>query len=296
MSEMGAMKTLLAVRDYGSLTQAAEQLQEPKSTLSRRLAILESQLGYRLTCQVGRRLSLTRAGQCYAGYAEQILELANAGQQALKSMSTRLSGSVCISLCPELSHGWSTETLNQFCQHYPDIDLDIRVQDCAEHLHDPDVDLLVSCCGCPSNSSPARCKALACWSQGLYMSVKQKDEILPEQLEQQVWIVAPDTADIICLHQPSGLHQPIHPHKRMRISAMQMRVDAIAQGYGIGLLPCWIGECRRHGLKTLKRILPQWEGTRILLQLHSRPERWTPAVNTLQDWLIQQVPIRWQIR
>lgn len=51
------------VMEAGSFSRAAERLQLPKSTLSRRLSALESRLGEKLLLRSTRRLSLTEFGE-----------------------------------------------------------------------------------------------------------------------------------------------------------------------------------------------------------------------------------------
>ena len=52
-----------AVADAGSIVGAARRLRQPKSTVSRRLQVLEERLGVRLIERTTRRLALTDTGQ-----------------------------------------------------------------------------------------------------------------------------------------------------------------------------------------------------------------------------------------
>ncbi len=65
MEQFNANDLLIFARvaDTGSFSRAAEQLDLPKSTLSRRISLLEERLGERLLLRSTRRLSLTDYGQ-----------------------------------------------------------------------------------------------------------------------------------------------------------------------------------------------------------------------------------------
>lgn len=296
MSEIAAMKTLLALRDCESLTQAAQHMDEPKSTLSRRLANLEISLGQPLTYQNGRRLSLTSAGLCYAEYAEKILRLANEGRQAINTLKNEPSGELRVGLCSELSRGWSTDALNRFGEAYPDVSLDIRILDENDAHQKTDLDLLISCCD-RTFCSELKSRLLGRWEQGLYAAVSFKNSISnTTKLEQYRWICSADTGDEIQLYtDDSQMAFILHTEERMKINSLHMRADAIALGYGIGLLPCWIAECRRHRLQGLRRIYPNIRGKDVQLRIHYHPQRKTAAVTALQEWFTQQLPKRWNI-
>jgi DNA-binding transcriptional LysR family regulator len=295
MSELLAMKTLLVLRDCNSLTQAARQMDEPKSTLSRRLAILEGQLGQPLTCQNGRCLSLTPAGRCYAGYAEQILQLADEGRQALLDMKKEPSGDLCIGLCQALSRGWSTDTLNQFSQEYPGINLKIRILEDVEYDKESKVDLWITCCG-HSIGSGFKPRLLGRWEQGLYAADFINEEEVMASLDAFRWICEPEVKDEIWLQAFDSRNSiKVRISESLKINSLHMRADAIAMGHGIGLLPCWVAECHRHGLPRLKRVLPTFQGDEVMLSIQYHAGRKTAAVVALQQWLIEHIPPRWSI-
>src|SRR5579872_4798023 len=63
--DMNLARTFVSVVDAGSLTAAARATSLPKSSVSRALARLESDLGARLVDRSTRHLTITPAGRAY---------------------------------------------------------------------------------------------------------------------------------------------------------------------------------------------------------------------------------------
>jgi DNA-binding transcriptional LysR family regulator len=62
------------VVDAGSFTQAAERMDLPKSTLSRRLGLLEDTLGEKLFVRSTRRLAITEFGESILDHARRLVD------------------------------------------------------------------------------------------------------------------------------------------------------------------------------------------------------------------------------
>jgi DNA-binding transcriptional LysR family regulator len=60
------------VADAGSFSRAAERLGLPKSTVSRRISLLEDRLGERLMVRTTRRLRLTELGERLLEHARRV--------------------------------------------------------------------------------------------------------------------------------------------------------------------------------------------------------------------------------
>ncbi|MEI8632082.1 hypothetical protein P4S72_08210 [Vibrio sp. PP-XX7] len=85
------------------------------------------------------------------------------------------------------------------------------------------------------------------------------------------------------------------PSNKIVISSLHMRADAIAQGFGIGFLPCWVAECKRHGTKRYHRLFPDLVTHDITLWCNHKVEKESLIVNTLREWLITYIPEKWKI-
>ena len=86
----------------GSFTQAAQIAGVPKSTVSARVAELESSLGVRLLHRTTRRLSLTAAGQVYLSHCQAMLDAANAADAAISRLRDEPAGHLRLT-APEAS-------------------------------------------------------------------------------------------------------------------------------------------------------------------------------------------------
>ncbi|GAA6169470.1 LysR family transcriptional regulator [Sessilibacter corallicola] len=109
----------------GSYIAAADELNIPTSTLSRRVQQLEEQFGYQLLYRSARKLSLTEAGalfyrRCQPLY-EELIEATEGLEGELTSPKGTLKVTAPISLANELLNPWFFE----FMKQYPGINLDL---------------------------------------------------------------------------------------------------------------------------------------------------------------------------
>ncbi|MFC5477473.1 LysR family transcriptional regulator [Massilia suwonensis] len=100
--KLDAMALFAQVAASGSFTQAAQVAGIPKSTVSARIAELESGLGVRLLHRTTRRLSLTAAGQVYLTHCQAMLDAANAADAAISRLRDEPAGHLRLT-APEAS-------------------------------------------------------------------------------------------------------------------------------------------------------------------------------------------------
>lgn len=116
-----------AVVSKQGISTAAKHLGMPKSTVSRSLNRLESNLGVRLLERNSRQFRVTPEGDDFYKHSLLIMEQVEAAQDRISGFQTEPSGplSVCfpIAFCREIVKG----NLAEFNRRYPQIELDIRV-------------------------------------------------------------------------------------------------------------------------------------------------------------------------
>lgn len=100
--KLDAMALFAQVAASGSFTQAAQVAGLPKSTVSARVAELESGLGVRLLHRTTRRLSLTAAGQVYLTHCQAMLDAASAADAAISRLRDEPAGHLRLT-APEAS-------------------------------------------------------------------------------------------------------------------------------------------------------------------------------------------------
>lgn len=74
-----------AVAKAGSIVRASERLNLTPQTLSGQIGLLEEALGVSLFLRVGRRLELTETGRLALSYADEIFQIGNELEEALRS-------------------------------------------------------------------------------------------------------------------------------------------------------------------------------------------------------------------
>jgi DNA-binding transcriptional LysR family regulator len=110
-----------------SFTQAAQSLGMQKSTVSRRIALLEERLGVRLLNRTTRKLRLTEVGQAYYERCRQImLDFAEA-EQAVMQLQQEPSGLLRITAPIEFGQLFLGGVLGRFMRQYPQISAEVEL-------------------------------------------------------------------------------------------------------------------------------------------------------------------------
>jgi DNA-binding transcriptional LysR family regulator len=121
MMEFRQLTYFLAAAQTQNFRKAAELCLIAQPALSRQIASLEAELGVALFKRVKQRVILTPAGQEFASYARNALDLLQQGQQAMLRFQAGQSGTVLIGCNRSLATVFLPTILATFQQHYPHI-------------------------------------------------------------------------------------------------------------------------------------------------------------------------------
>lgn len=157
------------VVEEGSFSRAAERMGMPKSTLSRRLTGLESQLGERLLLRTTRKLTVTDFGHSVLLHAQQVTSEVEAALALAQHRQLEPSGRLRVSMPADFANEVLGPLLAEFVAKYPAISLELDLSPRRVDLIGENFDLAVRIGDLPDDASLAA-RRLAVFSVGLYAS------------------------------------------------------------------------------------------------------------------------------
>src|SRR5690606_33246778 len=125
MLEIRHLETLSAIRDSGSLQEAAERLHVTQSALSHQLRDLEVRLQVQLLNRRTRPARLTTAALRILALADDILPRVRAAERDLQRLAAGRTGRLHVAIDCHSCFQWLMPALDAFRQQWPDVTLDL---------------------------------------------------------------------------------------------------------------------------------------------------------------------------
>jgi DNA-binding transcriptional LysR family regulator len=141
MTDLNSLVLFAKVVEAGSFSEAARRLKMPISTVSRRIAELEDQLGARLLERSTRNLRLTELGAEVLEPAVRSAELSEAVESVVSNRLSDVSGTLKLSAPPSVSDTLLTPLVTAFQASYPKVRVQILVTERLVDLIAEGVDL-----------------------------------------------------------------------------------------------------------------------------------------------------------
>jgi DNA-binding transcriptional LysR family regulator len=113
------------VVDEGSFSRAAARLSLPKSTVSRRVAALETQLGERLLLRTTRKLTITDFGTAVLEHARHVVDDVAAAESLAQNRQVEPSGRLRVTMPGDFANVILAPLLAQFAIEHPAITLEV---------------------------------------------------------------------------------------------------------------------------------------------------------------------------
>jgi DNA-binding transcriptional LysR family regulator len=127
-----ALNTFLVVHRRGGISNAAKALHRSQPAISRRIALLEAELGVPLFERVAGRTVLSDAGRVMVPYAERAVAAAQDAENAVRALARSNSGPVAFAVVGTLAGGGLATIMKRFASEHPDVDLTLRTATSAE--------------------------------------------------------------------------------------------------------------------------------------------------------------------
>lgn len=124
--ELSEIEAFVAIHHSGSFTRAAERLHLSQPAVSRRIELLERELGAPLFERLPSGIRLTEAGHTFLPYAQQVLAAIKDGRAAVRSLEAEEKGTITLALVGSLAGTQLTRHLQAFRTEYPQVHLRLR--------------------------------------------------------------------------------------------------------------------------------------------------------------------------
>jgi DNA-binding transcriptional LysR family regulator len=288
--DLNQMFVFATVVREGSFTGAARTLAMPKSTVSKRVAELESRLGVQLLQRSTRRLRLTDEGSDYYDRCRRIVADAEEADRTLAGDDGALRGLVRVSA--PLSIGAHLGPLAaQFLTDHAHVSLELS-------LSDRRVDLIAEAFDLAIRVGPLRDSALVARrigpaSEGIlcaaptYLARHPAPRRPADLRRHECVVVRTAPGRIVWTFDRRGRTLAVPVTGRYAVSSMLLARDGALAGLGIASLP------RRFAADDLRaghlvQVLPEWPIRRGELHLlHAGGRSLAPAVRAFADLLIR---------
>lgn len=298
MQDLNDLYYFAQVVKYGGFAPAGRALAIPKSKLSRRISLLEENLGLRLIHRSTRSFSVTETGELYLKHCQSMLIEAEAAQEAIEFLRSEPRGKVKLSCPVELLQADVRHMLPKFMNKFPNINLQVDSTNRRVDLVAEGIDVAIRVRPPPLEDSDLVLKILAQrpWamvaSPTLFVeqaAPKNEAELatfpsLDRQPSSQqmnpnhTWRLAP---------QGKASNTIKHSPKLITDSMLSLEAAAVA-GIGIVELPKIIVN---RALKTgeLIQLLPDWQcECDIVHVVYPSRRGQIPAVRALIDFLAEE--------
>lgn len=275
MDRLGAMRLFAAVADAGSLSAAGRRLGMPLTTVSRRLAALEDDLGTRLVTRSTRRLTLTEQGRQYLEACRRIIEELDAAEAQLSGTKGEPQGELAITAPVVFGRLHVLALVSEFLSRYPRIDVRMLLLDRPVDLIEEGIDIAVRIGHLPDSMLIATrvgaVRQIVCASPA-YLAAHGKPERREELgVHACITFMARDARDRWTFTDGKK-QERVRVHSRLTVNTAEAAIDAARAGVGIArVLSYQAAAALADG--SLEEILRGADSTELPVSLLHREDR-----------------------
>lgn len=295
MHDLNDMHYFVQVIAEGGFSAAARKLGVPKSTLSRRIAQLEEDLGVRLIHRSTRRLTLTDIGREFLSHCETVVAGAEAARDSIDRAQQVPRGVVRVTAPMDISRAMLAPALPEFMAAYPEVTVKLDVMNRRVDLVDEGVDIAVRVRPAVEDSSLVM-RSIVTSTTMLVAAPGLIDRLgepgTPAALEQfpSVAMAMADGRHRWSLRNADGETAMVRHEPRLVTDDMLVLKAAAVAGIGVVMLPGFVcyGDLEKG---RLRQVLAEWQtpaGQIHVVYPHRRGL--LPAVRALVDFLAERLP------
>ena len=244
MIEFRHLKTLVALRDSGSLVEAAESLFLTQSALSHQLKDLEDRLECTLFVRKTKPPRFTSAGRRLLNLADEILPMVRNAERDIARLAGGETGRLHVCIECHSCFQWLIPSLNKYRVDWPEVEMDLSGGFSFAPLPAllrGDLDLVIT-------SDPIELTGICyvpLFSYEAMLAVAKdhglasRDMVLPDDLEKEQLITYPVERDRLDIFTRFLDPLDIEPLAVRTAELTPMIIQLVASGRGVTCLPNW---------------------------------------------------------
>lgn len=251
-----------AVADGGRFSRAAERLGLPRSTVSRRIALLEQRLGQRLLLRTTRRVTITEFGQQLLEHARQVAAEVAAAEALGEHHQVLPSGRLRVSIPSDFANLLLVDMLAAFVALHPAVALELDLSPRRVDLLSENFDVAVRMGRLPDDGLLAA-RRIATMPCGLYAApsylAERGDLHSPEELmaHNALRLISSGGDAAVWTLMRDDQSWAGTPPSRTAANSPELLMRLAAAGAGIAALPEFFAAPAVRS-QELRRVLPEW--------------------------------------
>ncbi|HVO04783.1 MAG TPA: LysR family transcriptional regulator [Candidatus Cybelea sp.] len=292
MMDWDKLRIFHAVAEAGSFTHAGETLNLSQSAVSRQISSLEESLNVALFHRHARGLILTEQGELLYRTAHEVFSKLAMAEAQLGESKDRPKGQLKVTATQAFGSAWLTPNLVEFIELYPDVEVDLVLEDRELDLSMREADVAIRM------QPPRQPELIQRHLMTMHTYVYAAPAYLkrhgipktPEDLDGHRIVVfgedqRPPVADIDWLMR-SGVRKDRPRRPVLRVNSVYAIRRAVQSGIGLASLP----EFMAADFQNLVRVLPELQGPRIdAYFVYPEELRNSKRIQVFRDFLLRKV-------
>ena len=281
-----------AVAEAGSFTHAGEVLNLSQSAVSRQISSLEESLNVALFHRHARGLILTEQGELLYRTAHEVFSKLAMAEAQLAESKDRPKGQLKVTATQAFGSSWLTPVLLEFIDLYPDVEVDLVLEDRELDLSMREADVAIRM------APPRQPELIQRHLMTVHLNIYAAPSYLkrhgipkvPEDIDQHRVIVygndmRPPVEDIDWLLR-AGTRKDKPRRPILRVNSVYAILRAVQSGLGLASLPEFL---ITEGTN-LVRVLPELQGPRIdAYFVYPEELRNSKRIQVFRDFLLRKV-------
>jgi DNA-binding transcriptional LysR family regulator len=281
-----------AVAEAGSFTHAGESLNLSQSAVSRQIGALEESLKVSLFHRHARGLILTEQGELLYRTAHEVFAKLAMTEAQLTESKDKPKGQLKVTATVALGSTWLTPRMGEFLEIYPDVDVDLVLEDRELDLSMREADVAIRMT--PPRQPELVQRHLLTVNMHIYASPgyikkygapKNVDEIDNHRVIVYGEETRPPVQDVnwlLKVGRPDGKPR----RATLTVNNVYAILRAAQSGLGLAALP----EFMTHGATNLVQVLPELEGPRVdAYFVYPEELRSSKRIQVFRDFLLRKV-------